>query len=205
MRPNPAPKLAKFQKRPSNNPEGFSGGGQKKGSLRTREYLKQAAERNVRKKKKNRRKTNERKKEKRREKVDAELQLNWAASKAYMGAQLPALRAAHQFDIRAVWRSKSDRDDPSGGLRSVLPERQITKLLSQLLKCGEGNESILTSPLHHRGTRDEALTHSKHFGRNGIVGAAKSAAPFWPPPLLLVSGAPAAAVAGVGCCGCCRC
>jgi hypothetical protein len=128
-----AEKRAKFEKRPSNNPEGVNGGGRKKGSLRTRAYLKQAAERNVRKKKKNRRKTNERKKEKRREKVDAELQLNWAASKAYMEAQLPVLRAAHQFDIRAVWRSKSDRDDPSDDLRSVLSERQITKLRRQCL------------------------------------------------------------------------
>ena len=138
-----AEKRAKFEKRPSNNPEGVNGGGRKKGSLRTRAYLKQAAERNVRKKKKNRRKTNERKKEKRREKVDAELQLNWAASKAYMEAQLPVLRAAHQFDIRAVWRSKSDRDDPSDDLRSVLSERQITKLRRQCLGIFVFYSSIL--------------------------------------------------------------
>jgi hypothetical protein len=25
------------------------------------------------------------------------------------------------------------------------------------IACGEGNESILTGPLHRRGTRDEAL------------------------------------------------
>jgi hypothetical protein len=46
-----AEKRAKFEKRPSNNPEGVNGGGRKKGSLRTGAYLKQAAERNVRKKK----------------------------------------------------------------------------------------------------------------------------------------------------------
>jgi hypothetical protein len=46
-----AEQRAKFEKRPSNNPQGVNGGGRKKGCLRTGAYLKQAAERNVRKKK----------------------------------------------------------------------------------------------------------------------------------------------------------